>query len=276
MRTRRIPGTTEVLPVVGLGAPDIFTKIPPEGADLPKSVIQAMVDLGGRLVDTNPFFRPDEPVIGRLLTEMGLQNDLFLTGKITVTGKEEGIEHLERTVANLNKRPIDLLMIHNMRDMKNHWPTLKDWKEQGRTRYIGVSRTRTEDFSSLEEFMKQEKPDFLMIGYSATQQGPAERILPLAADLGVATIAAEPFKAFDDGAFFSMVAGKPLPDWASEFDCESWAQFSLKYILSNPAITSVVTETSKVKHVVDNMRAGYGRLPDDATRQKMSDYLLSL
>jgi len=276
MRTRRIPGTTEVLPVVGLGAPDIFTKIPPEGADLPKSVIQAMVDLGGRLVDTNPFFRPDEPVIGRLLTEMGLQNDLFLTGKITVTGKEEGIEHLERTVANLNKRPIDLLMIHNMRDMKNHWPTLKDWKEQGRTRYIGVSRTRTEDFSSLEKFMKEEKPDFLMIGYSATQQGPAERILPLAADLGVATIAAEPFKAFDDGAFFSMVAGKPLPDWASEFDCESWAQFSLKYILSNPAITSVVTETSKVKHVVDNMRAGYGRLPDEATRQKMSDYLLSL
>jgi diketogulonate reductase-like aldo/keto reductase len=276
MRTRRIPGTTEVLPVVGLGAPDIFTKIPPEGADLPKSVIQAMVDLGGRLVDTNPFFRPDEPVIGRLLTEMGLQNDLFLTGKITVTGKEEGIEHLERTVANLNKCPIDLLMIHNMRDMKNHWPTLKDWKEQGRTRYIGVSRTRTEDFSSLEKFMKEEKPDFLMIGYSATQQGPAERILPLAADLGVATIAAEPFKAFDDGAFFSMVAGKPLPDWASEFDCESWAQFSLKYILSNPAITSVVTETSKVKHVVDNMRAGYGRLPDEATRQKMSDYLLSL
>jgi aryl-alcohol dehydrogenase-like predicted oxidoreductase len=124
--------------------------------------------------------------------------------------------------------------------------------------------------------MKEEKPDFLMIGYSATQQGPAERILPLAADLGVATIAAEPFKAFDDGAFFSMVAGKPLPDWASEFDCESWAQFSLKYILSNPAITSVVTETSKVKHVVDNMRAGYGRLPDEATRQKMSDYLLSL
>jgi aryl-alcohol dehydrogenase-like predicted oxidoreductase len=121
--------------------------------------------------------------------------------------------------------------------------------------------------------MKVEKPDFLMIGYSATQQGPAERILPLAQDIGVAVIAAQ---AFEDGAFFDVVAGETLPDWAFEFDCESWAQFSLKYILGNPAITSVVTETRKVKHVVDNMRAGYGRLPDQATRQKMSDYLLSL
>ena len=124
--------------------------------------------------------------------------------------------------------------------------------------------------------MKVDKPDFLMIGYSVTQQGPAKRILPLAQDIGTAVIAAEPFKAFEDGAFFKVVAGKTLPEWASEFDCESWAQFSLKYIISNPAITSVVTETSKVKHVVDNMRAGYGRLPDEATRQRMSDYLLSL
>jgi diketogulonate reductase-like aldo/keto reductase len=276
MRTRLIPGTNESLPVVGLGAPDIFTNLPPEGAELPKAVIQAMVDLGGRLLDTNPFFRPDVPVIGQLLSEMNLQTELFLTGKITVSGKQEGINHLERTVANLNKRPMDLLMVHNMRDLENHWPTLKDWKEEGRVRYIGVSRTRTEDFAPLEKFMKNEQPDFLMIGYSITQQGPAERILPLAADSGVAVIGAEPFKALDDGSYFKVVAGKPLPAWTSEFDCESWAQFSLKYILSNPAITSVVTETSKVKHVIDNMRAGYGRLPDEATRRRMSDYFLSL
>lgn len=276
MRTRLIPGTNESLPVVGLGAPDFFTSLPPDGAELPKAIIQAMVDLGGRLMDTNPFFRPDPPVIGQLLSEMGLRDELFLTGKITVEGKEAGITHLEKTVANLNKNPIDLLMVHNMRDMANHWPTLKDWKEEGRVRYIGVSRTRTEDFSALEKFMKDEKPDFLMIGYSITQQGPEDRVLPLAADIGTAVIGAEPFKAFDDGAFFSVVAGKPLPVWTSEFDCESWAQFSLKYILSNPAVTSVVTETSKVKHVIDNMRAGFGRLPDEAMRGKMSEYLLSL
>ena len=137
------------MPVVGLGAPDIFKQLPPEGIDLPKSVIQAMVDLGGTLIDTPPFFRPDVPIIGNLLTEMGLQNELFLTGKITVSGKDEGIAHLEKTEKNLNKRPVDLLMVHNMREMQHHWPTLKDWKEQGRVRYIGVSRTRTKDFSAL-------------------------------------------------------------------------------------------------------------------------------
>ena len=276
MRRRAIPGTDEDLPVVGLGAPDFFHTTPPEGDDPAKAVIRAMMELGGKFIDTPAFFRPDPPVIGRLIDEMGLQDELFLSGKITVSGKQEGIAHLEKTVANLNKRPIDLLMVHNMREMDVHWPTLKDWKDQGRVRYIGVSRTRTDDFGPLEKFMKDEKPDFLMIGYSVTQQGPAERILPLAQDTGVAVIAAEPFKAFEDGAFFSVVADKPLPTWASEFDCESWAQFSLKYILGNPAITSVVTETSKVKHVIDNMRAAYGRLPDQATRHKMSDYLLSL
>jgi len=276
MRTRLIPGTDEYLPVVGLGAPDIFKKLPPEGKSLPKAVIQAMVDLGGRIIDTPPFFRSGDPVIGELLTEMGLQKKLFLTGKITVSGKQAGIAHLERTERVLNKRPVDLLMVHNMRDMENHWPTLRAWKEAGRVRYIGVSRTRTTDFSELEAFMKNEKPDFLLIGYSITQQGPADRILPLAADSGIAVVAAEAFKASEDGGFFGLVANQELPEWVTDFDCESWAQFSLKYILSNPAITSVVTETSKVHHAVDNMRAGYGRLPDEATRQRMSVYLNSL
>jgi diketogulonate reductase-like aldo/keto reductase len=275
MRTRLIPGTGEALPVVGLGAPDFFYKLPPEGKDLPMSVIRTMVEMGGTLIDTPAFFRPDVPVIGELLTEMGLQDDLFLAGKITVNGREEGIVHLEKTVANLNKRPMDLLMVHNMRDMQNHWPTLKDWKEEGRVRYIGVSLARTLDYSQLEQFMKAARPDFIMVRYSIHHPHTGERILPLAADCGIAVIGIEAFKTNDDGGLFGLVADRELPEWASEFDCESWAQFSLKYILSNPAITSVVTETSKVHHVVDNMRAGYGRLPDEATRRRMSDYLLS-
>ena len=276
MRARAIPGTDEHLPVVGLGAPRILIELPPEGKELPISVIQAMMDVGGTVIDTPAFFRPNVPVLGELLSEMGVKDDLFLIGKITVNGKQEGIDHLEKLVNNLDKRPIDCLLVHNMRQMEVQWPTLKQWKEEGKVRYIGVSRTRTEDFASLEKFMKDEKPDFLMIGYSVTQQGPAERVLPLAQDLGVAVIGAEPFKAFDDGAFFSVVADKELPEWTSEFDCESWAQFSLKYILSNPAITTIVTETSSVKHVIDNVRAGYGRLPDQAMRKRMSDYILSL
>lgn len=276
MRAHVIPGTDERLPVVGLGAPEAFIKLPPEGKELPISLIQAMMDVGGTVMDTPAFFRPDVPVLGEILAEMGVKDDLFLIGKVTVDGREEGIAHLEKLVANLGKRPIDCLLVHNMRQMEVHWPTLKQWKEEGKVRYIGVSRTRTEDFTSVEKFMKDEKPDFLMIGYSITQQGPADRILPLAVDLGVAVVGAEPFKAFDDGAFFKVVADKKLPEWTSEFDCESWAQFSLKYILSNPAVTTIVTETSSVKHVIDNVRAGYGRLPDQATRKRMSDYLLSL
>jgi len=276
MRTRRIPGTEEHLPVVGLGAPEIFIDLPPEGKELPKSVLQAMVDLGGRLLDTPAFFRPHVPVVGELLTEMGLQEELFLSGKITVNGKEAGINHLERTVANLKKRPMDLLLIHNMRTLDEHWATLKDWKEAGRVRYIGVSLTRNSDYVELERFMKAESPDFIMTGYSIHHPLAAETALPLAADLGIAVLIVEAFKATDDGGIFGLVAGKELPEWASEFDCETWAQFALKYVLSNPAVTGVVTETSRVSHVVDNMRAGYGRLPDEATRQRMSEYVLSL
>ena len=276
MRTRRIPGTDETLPVIGLGAPRIFIDLPPEGDELPKSVLQTMVDLGGRLLDTPAFFRPDVPVIGKLLTEMGLQQKLFLSGKITVNGKQAGITHLERTVANLNKRPMDLLLIHNMRDLDDHWATLKDWREAGRVRYIGVSLTRTLDFSRIEAFMKAESPDFVMVSYSIHHPETSARVLPLAADSGIAVLIVEAFKATDDGGIFDVVADKPLPEWASDFDCETWAQFSLKFILSNPAVTGVVTETSRVSHAADNMRAGYGRLPDEATRQRMSAYLLSL
>jgi len=284
IRTRLIPGTSESLPVIGLGAPDFFYKSPPEGDEPAKAVIRAMVEMGGRMIDTPPFFRPDPPVVGRILREMDLTNELFLTGKIPVHGKDEGVGHLEKSIANLNKRPIDLLMVHNMKDMHNHWPTLKDWKEAGRVRFIGVSLARPgrmaynnyATFHALESFMKAEQPDFIMVPYSIHHPEAGDRILPLARDMGIAVICIEAFKTDDDGALFGLVAGKSLPEWASEFDCESWAQFALKYVVSNPAVTTVVVETSKVKHVIDNMRAGYGRLPDDATRKKMSAHLLSL
>ena len=276
MRARPIPGTDEYLPVVGLGAPDIFIDLPPEGKELPIAVLEAMIDQGGRLLDTPSFFRPDVPYLGELIEEMGIRDEMFLTGKITVNGKEAGIQHLERLVANLNKHPMDLLMIHNMRAMDEHWPTLRDWKEAGRTRYIGVSLTRNADYVEMERFMRAERPDFIMTGYSIHDPLAAETTFPLAADLGIGVLVVEAFRTVDDGGIFSLVAGKPLPEWASEYDIESWAQYSLKYILSNPAVTGVVTETRQVRHVIDNMRAGYGRLPDEATRQRMSEYLLSL
>jgi diketogulonate reductase-like aldo/keto reductase len=276
MLTRLIPGTDEALPVVGMGSPVPFIRMTEAGKELPKSIVQTMVDQGGRVIDTPAFFRPNPPILGEVLQEMGLVDDLFLTTKITVNGKEEGNAHLEKAVANLNKRPMDLLMIHNMRNMQDHWPTLRDWKESGRARYIGVSLTRNKDYDALEKFMKTEKPDFILTGYSVNNVLAEETALPMAADLGVAVLVAEAFKAIEDGGIFAQVAGTEFPEWATEFDCESWAQFALKYVISNPAVTCVLTETSKPKHVIDNMQAGYGRLPDAAERKRMRELIVSL
>jgi len=276
MRTRLIPGTDEALPVVGLGSPVPFIRMTEAGKELPKSLVQTMVDQGGRVIDTPAFFRPNVPILGEVLQEMGLVDDLFLTTKITVNGKEEGQAHLEKAVANLNKRPMDLLMIHNMRELDSHWPTLRDWKESGRARYIGVSLTRNNDTVALEKFMKAEKPDFILTGYSVNHPLAEETALPMAADLGVAVLVAEGFKAIEDGGIFAQVAGTEFPEWAAEFDCESWAQFALKYIISNPAVTCVLTETSKPSHVIDNMQAGYGRLPDATERKRMRELIVAL
>ena len=281
MLTREIPGTDEHLPVIGLGAPNVFYRTPPEGNELARSLIQAMYDLGGRVMDTPAFFRPDPPVIGPIINDMGLQEEFFLAGKISVRGKQEGIDHMERVIANLNKRPIDLMMALNMWDLDNHWPTLRAAKAEGKVRYIGASLTNIRNVSNfdrepIERFMREERPDFFLLGYSIFQNEAAERLLPLAADLGIAIIVGEAFKTTTDGAYFGDTAGKELPEWAAEFDCESWAQFGLKYIVSHPAVTTVVTETSKVKHVIDNMRGGYGRLPDQAMRKRMSEHFFSL
>ena len=276
MRTRLIPGTDEALPVVGLGSPEPFWRLTDEGKELPISLVQTMMDMGGKLMDTPPFIRPDIPIIGEIINEMQVTDDLFLTSKITVSGKQEGIAHIEKLMAALNKQPMDVLMVHNMRDMAAHWPTLKDMQAAGRTRYIGVSLTRNDDYVALNKFMKAEKPDFIMTGYSIFNPMAEETALPLAADLGVAVLVAEAFRAADDGSFFAEVAGKELPDWSAEFDCESWAQFALKYVIANPAVHCVATETDKVNHVIDNMGAGYGRLPDEATRKRMREHVLSL
>ena len=281
MIAREIPGTDERLPVIGLGAPSVFYKTPPEGPELARSLVRAMFDMGGRVMDTPAFFRPDPPVIGPLLNEMGLQDDLFLTGKISVRGKQEGISHMDRLIANLNKRPMDLIMALNLWDLENHWPTLVAAKADGRVRYIGASLTNIRnvdnfDREPIERFMRERRPDFFLLGYSMFQNEPEARLLPLAADLGIGIIVGEAFKTTKDGAFFSVTAGKELPEWAAEFDCESWAQFGLKYIVSHPAVTTVVTETSKVRHVIDNMHGGYGRLPDQAMRERMSAHFHSL
>ena len=284
---RFIPGTDEALPVVGIGAPDIFFNYREEGGkELSQQVLQAVIDMGGRLCDTPApgGSKPNEapPVFGEMMNEMGgIQNDLFLTTKISTPrsepGRDAALAEAEWSLDYLGKDPIDLMLVHNMKDVENMYPVVKELKAEGRARYIGVSRTRTADFSALKDFMKKEKPDFVLLGYSPFQQEPADQdVMAIAQDLGIAMIGAEAFKAGEDGLFFSLVADVELPEFAKEIGIESWAQYSLKWIVSDPAITSVIVETSKAHHVVDNMTAAYGELPDQALRKKMSDFLLNL
>lgn len=282
---RYIPGTLEALPVVGVGGPANFWKYPEEGGkEASQQLLQTVIDMGGRLCDTPAFFRENEPypVFGEIMNDMGgIQNDLFLTTKIshpaTDVGRDIGIFEAERAIEVLGKDPVDLLLVHNMRDMPNKYPVVKEFKAEGRARYIGVSRTREPDFSGLKDFMREEKPDFVMIGFSLFQQGPEEQdVMALAQDLGIAMIGVEAFKAGEDGALFNIVSGVEVPEFAKEIGIESWAQYALKWILGNPAMTSVVMETRNPGHIIDNMTAAYGEMPDQAMRKKMSDFVQAL
>ena len=281
---RNIPGTNEFLPAVGIGSPNIFYKHPEEGKENSLAVLRELVKQGSKVIDTPPFFRPDPPIVGALLTELGIQDDMFLTTKIPVhvTGKEDSLNHLTRAVENLNKSgPMDLVMSHNMGDIPNHWPLLSEWKEAGKIRYTGVSYVNVGSNAPLIDFMKAEKPDFIMIDFSILKTGPEEDVLPLAQDLGIATLIASPFSApgkggQGQGGIFKLTANTELPEWAAEYGISSWAQFALKYVVSHPAITCAIMETSTVSRIADNMGAAYGALPGTAGRRKMREFVASI
>ena len=303
IQTRVIPGTTERLPLVGLGSSDFFYTTPDGGNnDSAKELVQTMYDAGGRLIDTPAFFRPvppltaedvdvlaaaiaegealaevELPVLGTILQELNLQNDLFLVGKITVNGREAATRHMNSTIENLGRDQLDLMLLHNLRDFENTWPVLEEAKAEGRVRYIGVSEASDQIPNEvLEDFMVSHNPDFIMPSFSMYRPSIEERILPLAADMGTGVIVIEVFKTAEDGAYFDVTAGRDLPEWAAEFDCESWAQFSLKFVLSHPAVTCAAVETSRPEHILDNLAAGHGRLPDQATRVRMREFFEAL
>lgn len=280
LMSKAIPGTSERLPLVGLGSPNFFYRTPEGGTNEPaKAVVQAMYDAGGRMIDTPAFFRPDPPVLGPILQEMNLQNELFLVGKVTheVEGRDAALQHINTSIENMGRQQLDLMLLHNLNDYENLWPVLQQAKAEGKVRYIGVSEaTSAIPNEFLEDFMLKHKPDFIMPSFSMYRPQIQERILPLAADMGTAVIAIEVFKTDDDGAYFSVTAGKELPEWTAEFGCDSWAQYALKYVLSHPAVTCSAVETTKPKNILDNMGAALGSLPDEATRQRMFDHFYSL
>jgi len=270
---RPIPSTGEMLPVVGLGSSKVVEQIAQNGTEPLANVLRALVAHGGKLVDTWPRNAANDAGLGRVLALPELRDKLFVTTKVDQVGKEAGVKQFRDSLRNYQRETIDLVQIFSLTDLDTHWPSLKEWKAEGAARYIGVTVSQDSRHSDLEQFLRREKPDFVQMNYSITERAIEERLLPFAADRGVAVVINRPFM---NGAYFDRLEGKALPEWAREFGCETWAQFSLKYILANPSLTSVLTETGDPKHMEENLLTATGELPNEAQRQRMREFIATV
>src|SRR5436305_797315 len=272
MLTRPSPSSWEKLPMIGLGTWQTFDVDPAHSAPLAE-VLSTFVKLGGRVVDSSPMYGRAEQVIGDLLTKLKLRDSLFLATKVWTRGEQAGIDSMERSFARLQTKTIDLMQVHNLVDAETQLQTMREWKAQGRFRYLGVTHYEAGAFAEVAKILAREKLDFVQINYSIMEREAEEKILPLAQDRGVAVIVNRPFSA---GDLFHRVRGKQIPDFAAEFNCTSWAQFLLKWIVVHPAVTCAIPATNNVQHLEDNMRGGVGRLPDAKLRQRMIEALAKL
>ena len=270
MLTRKIPASGEDLPVVGLGTWQTFDVGSSESERKTlKEVLTFMKEKGGKVIDSSPMYGSSEKVVGDLTAEPGIQDYFFYATKVWTSSKEQGINQMNESFRKMKRDKMDLMQIHNLVEWKTHLKTLRDWKEQGKIRYLGITHYTESAYDNLEEIMKKEKPDFVQFNYSIDLREAERRLLPAAKDLGIAALINRPY---GGGSLFSRVKGKEIPEWAKEFDINSWGQFFLKFILSNEAVTCVIPGTSKPKHLVYNMMAGYGALPDKKTAGRMAEY----
>jgi diketogulonate reductase-like aldo/keto reductase len=269
MLSRPIPQSDEPLPVVGIGTWQTFdiSQTPAEMAQR-KEVLRVLFDAGGTVVDSSPMYGRAEAVVGALLDDMKAQDKAFRATKVWTTGEAAGIRQMTESAVKM-RGPIDLMQIHNLVDWRTHLRTLRDWKEQKRIRYVGLTHYTVPALDELAAIIATERIDFLQFAYSINVRAAETRLLPLAAERGVAVIINRPF---DSGSLFSRVRGKALPAWASEFECATWSQFFLKYILAHAAVTCVIPATAKPDHARDIVAAGIGRLPDEAQRRRMAAY----
>jgi diketogulonate reductase-like aldo/keto reductase len=268
---KRIPASGEEIPVIGLGTWQTFMVEDTEEELAPlREVLRSFVELGGRVIDSSPMYDPAERVVGDLASELGLIDDLWVATKVWTEGELEGRAQMERSMAELRRPGIELMQVHNLVDVDVHLGTLEAWRAQGRFRYIGITNTSLQRYPQVETLLDDERLDFLQVNYSLAERQAADRILPLARDRGIAVITARPFAG---GRLFPLVRDRQLPEWAGEFDCTAWSQFFLKYIASHPAVTCAIPATSNPNHLRENMGAGVGRLPDQATRRRMEDLI---
>jgi aryl-alcohol dehydrogenase-like predicted oxidoreductase len=278
--TRKIPSSGESLPVVGLGSAATFSQAA-RGEDVSslKEVMKELADQGGRVFDTAPSYGASEEVAGRLAGELGLTDKLFWATKVNVAPRGGNADRsaaqaqIETSISRLKKPKIDLIQVHNLGDVPTQLGILKELKQQGRIRYLGVTTTFDGQYEQLEDVMKKEPLDFIEIDYSIANRNVEERILPLALERKIGVLVALPF---GRAALFPRVTGKPLPELARELGITSWAQYFLKWVIGHPAVTVAIPATSKPANLRDNMGAARGKLPDDATRRKMVEYFDSV
>jgi diketogulonate reductase-like aldo/keto reductase len=273
MISRKIPASGEPLPVIGLGTYNVFDVAgTPDNVAARKSIVDMLVDSGGRLIDTSPMYNRSEKVIGDII-EGGTDRDaLFLATKVWTDGRDAGIAQMRRSFELMHTDVIDLMQVHNLRDTATHMASIRELQEQKRIRYSGVTHYTASALDALEAAMRSVRPQFIQINYSLAEREAERRVLPLAQEMGVAVLINRPFQA---GRLFRAVAGRDLPDWAQAF-AASWGQFFLKFIVSHPAVTCVIPATSNTRHMTDNLAAGFGTLPDTAMRDRMVEFVKSL
>ena len=264
---RKIPSTGESLPVIGIGTARRYEAVTTEAERAPlREVLRQFKEMGGKVIDTAPSYGAAEMVVGDLVAELNIRESLFMATKLGTHGRDAGIEQLERSFKRLRTTKIDLIAVHNLQDTQTQLRTLRQWKQAGRIRYVGITTSFERQHPEFEQTMKAEALDFIQVDYALDNRKADQRILPLAADRGMAVMINLPF---GRGRLFTAVQGRSLPPWAEEFDCSSWAQFFLKYVVSHPAVTCAIPGTAQVKYVADNLGAARGRLPNAEMRARM-------
>ncbi|WP_394375384.1 aldo/keto reductase [Stutzerimonas frequens] len=269
VQRRAIPSTGEMLPVIGLGTSITHNvSLDDPRMDRLLEVLRVLVEGGGSVIDTAPSYGNAERVVGELVERLVERGQVFLASKVSSTGRERGLAQIEASFEALQTEVIDLIQVHNLQDTRTQLGLLRELKQEGRVRYIGVTHYLESAHDRLLDTLKQEQVDFVQFNYSVGERNAEKQLLPYCADHGIATLINRPFTR---GNLLSRVKGKPLPDWAAEIDASSWAQLLLKFILAEPAVTAVIPATSNPRYMADNLLAGQGRLPDARQRQMIVD-----
>jgi aryl-alcohol dehydrogenase-like predicted oxidoreductase len=270
---KKIPSSGESIPIIGLGTARRYEEVTSDAEKVPlRETILKFKEVGLKVIDSSPSYGTAEAVVGEIVEGLKIRDALFIATKVSLRkdGRDEGLKQIEQSFKRLRTNKIDLIAVHNLRDTQTQLATLREMKQAGRIRYVGITTSFDNQYGEFEQTMKKETLDFIQVDYALDNRDAGERILPLAADRAMAVMINLPF---GRGRLFKAVQGKKLPPWVAEFDCASWPQFFLKYIVSHPAVTCAVPGMAKAEYVVDNLGAAHGRLPDAAMRKRMEQFI---